>query len=396
MYLDLEGSLRALCVLIALTGPCSKELRAPSFAEPKIEIATVETRAEERPGPYQGRFISRRRPRSVHGVDNRPSIARPSRPHDVFSLVALLSEIRQTLADLFSGEIIAELHERLDTPTYTSWAVMSAIRFCRLRAIVKGAAVSSDILQLLDDDGRTFDQATSDDDELDVSDSEGHDPAWTYRSGPGRGAWEREDRREDRMRRNVLYEMLDDYSLRLWCEKAQQRAIGVEVEDFWGESGDATAPRFSNDLQAWEVSRTYPDLLENAPAKASGINKFGPETQRTRSQGSTVPDPASPTRAGPPTGTSSRLAVSPMSTDVSSEEDDTTGGILIGSPHGPALFYPPNPLGENFLPTRLPKKLVAKHLILGSDMAAMRARIHLQLNEIAGVSVGRKGNRHCG
>ncbi|ORY92731.1 hypothetical protein BCR35DRAFT_7159 [Leucosporidium creatinivorum] len=250
-----------------------------------------------------------------------------------------------------------------------------------------------------------------DEDELD-EDETGEEDEWTLRRGFPSSPESAGARRERKLKRNVLYELRDDYELKMWCEKAQARARGVEMDDDndlagWSvDRGDdllssVGAPRFTHDIQPWEVSKPYPALGFSTP-KMKGKKKLdlialGAELDRSPTKANLpLPPPPSATTTNNISAHTSMmhtLYFSHPSTDASPPLTDCSDDEYFepGSLHGPAFFCPEDVLSEGFLPPRLPKALVNPHpaVPLGREMGVMREKVHKQLNEIAGVSSAR-------
>lgn len=409
--------LRELSVELRLTSEEDKaDLAEQAQATGDIDLDFEE---EDELSGTRGRLIHRRRPTRLPAADiqlaaNGTSSNRPE--HDVLSFVALLSEVRQTLMNFWSSSVLGELQKRVDAPTYAIWAAESAIKWCLNRALFKSGQVATEILKLLDDNGEMFDvpssPSSSNQDELgsnpysysSSSESDTDDDKWAFRSAPGRGTWQKkaETRREQNLRRNVLYEMRDDFALRTWCIRAQARANEVDdaaVNEAWGarwiSAGGASSsvgpPRFTNDVQAWEVSKRYPRSLtdgELTVEKVKGTKKKAAKRKAIS--------------ARPPTGSSpSRVGNSPAATDVGTSDegdsldDDDDDVLPFGSAHAPTYFYPEDAIGQALLPNRLPKRLVQRNSLLGPEMSAMRSHIHLALNDLAGVSPARESRGGC-
>lgn len=374
-----------------------------------IHVGPAPTSSPSKKSPtFRGQFKSRRRPLSLDPVASTSTSlpTQPPAPHDYLSFVALLSTVRHTLLDLFSSKIIPKLKERLDTPTYALWAVGNAARWCRRQAILTGGEVARDMMQLLDDDGVTFDASDDDDEDDELEEGEDEDE-WALRRGAGGSSPESAGgRRERRLRRNVMYDVMDDYALRMWCEKAQVRAHGMSEDDElqgWSfDRGDdliasVGAPKFVDGVQPWEVSKPYPTLVGFQPASRIGTQS----KKKVTLESLAAALDSSPTKSTlPPTNGDSSAAradalrdlyfggpgtdASPPLTDC--DDDDY---FEPGSAQAPEFFCPEDTLGEAFLPPKLPRTLVDAEpfLPLGRDMAKMRERVHEGLNEIAGVSV---------
>lgn len=351
---------------------------------------------------HKGQLKSRRRPASLAPVASSSTSPLPPARHDYLSFVSLLSTARRTLLDLFSSAIIPSLKDRLDTPTYALWAVSNATRWCRQEAILKGGEVAGDLLRLLHDDGESFDMTDEEDeDELNEKSDE---EEWALRRGFPSSQESAGARRERRLKRNPLYELRDDYDLKMWCEKAQARARGIEMEgdnDLAGWSVDrgddllssVGAPRFTQELQPWEVSKPYPSPhLTSSMIKKKSLDfvalaaKLSTPTKSKSKSNQPLPPPPSARS----TSMMQSLYLSHPSTDASPPLTDCSDDEYFesGSLHGPAFFCPEDVLSESFLPPRLPKALVKSSpaMPLGKEMEMMRKKVHQELNEIAGVS----------
>lgn len=363
------------------------------------------TTSPKKKNHQKGQLKSRRRPASLAPVASSSNSPLPSARHDYLSFVSLLSTTRRTLLDLFSSSIIPSLKDRLDTPTYALWAVSNATRWCRREAILKGGEVVGDLLRLLHDDGESFDM--TDEEEEDELDGKSDEEEWALRRGFPSSQESAGTRRERKLKRNPLYDLRDDYKLKLWCEKAQARARGVEMEednDLAGWSVDrgddllssVGAPRFTHEVQPWEVSKPYPSLgLSTSRIKgkksldlvALAAELSSPTKSKSKSK-SNQPLPPPPSTTS--TSMMHSLYFSHPSTDASPPLTDCSDDEYFepGSLHGPAFFCPEDVLSEGFLPPKLPKALVnpSPAVPLGREMGMMREKVHQQLNEIAGVS----------
>lgn len=143
---------------------------------------------------FHGKLRDRRRPTSRTSSAFPPSSFLPpsAPPHDVLSLLALLTRTRHALVNLFALVVIPALKERLP-PTFALWATTNALGWCRRTSIREGAEVAQLMVQLLEDDGSIDDSGSEQ--ETDVDDSEDEEA--------GKMGEAIEDRRERRKRRNV-------------------------------------------------------------------------------------------------------------------------------------------------------------------------------------------------
>ncbi|KAK4700459.1 hypothetical protein P7C70_g5788, partial [Phenoliferia sp. Uapishka_3] len=305
----------------------------------------------------KGQLVDRRRPTAadMNLSPDCPSFSTQSshRRHDFLSLVALLTETRQTLLHLFTHSILPALKDRLP-PTYSIWAATSVEKWFLRSAVRKAADVARIFDMLRSDSGETFDITDEEsesedlprdldvfaDDEDDFDDFLGNLPSQSSTR----------DRTGERLRRNILYDMLDDFSLRNWGEMAKERAREVDRQGQQG--GDA----LSTDVPpVWDVSQPYP---VSSPESSIAIKRVSRVWER----------PASP-----------------ATTNLDSSDSDATDyDDEPGSKFEKAQFFcPADPLEEGLLPRRLPRSLL--HHAPGKDMESVRQRVLSLLNEVAGL-----------
>ncbi|KAL8278910.1 hypothetical protein RQP46_008579 [Phenoliferia psychrophenolica] len=305
----------------------------------------------------------------------------PTRRHDFLSLVALLTKTRQTLLSLFSTSILPALKTRIP-PTYSIWAATSVEKSLLRTGVRKAAEIarSFDVLQA--DSGSSFD--LSDDDDESDSDSDWENEA----SGDddlGQLAWERDMRtgfadeedddfsqslgavlsspssytstmkKNERVRRNPMWEMRDDYSLRNWCVLAQARARELERQSDPADGGEYSLSLSTDPLPVWEVSKSYPS--NHVTTSLSSRRRKGRIWENPASSATTVSDGSS-----------------------SDDDDDDSGSIASARS---AFFYIEDPIEGGLLPQRLPKALLFH--APGREMEYMRQGIHAKLNEVAGI-----------
>lgn len=351
------------------------ELRRPSQGR-RLD---VDDPAESDSLEYTGQFRSRRR-NTAKNTRKDPG----SRAYDYLSVIELLSQIRTYLCELFPATIIPVLRERLP-PTYTLWAADGAIVWCRREAIGKARDAADSITELLDDDGDHFDCTSKtaspvrsgrsytlthdiivETDDFDMlSDSSGTDE------------WQAEERRQDRLVHNPLRLLRDDYELRRWCTGANERARMLEMADT--ESDFVSSPDWLHPVPSLDVARAFePDSSESERHR-----------RRRRRLRLSRADPSSSPPSSPPGGDSlPGLSRSDSETETSDLDELADEDIRVNARRlSDDFFYPPDPIGEELLPRRLPKELVERNLQRGPELEEHREQLHHTLNQIAGVRV---------
>lgn len=343
-------------------------------------------RAEDRVGTT-GQFRSRRRPESAPSTQQGGS-----RTYDYLSVIALLGRIRSHLCDLFAATVIPVLKERLP-PTYTLWTVDSAIVWCRREAIRKARDAAELMLELLDDDGERFESSqcasSPSPSPMSVDARDGgvgffdiivDDGECGILGRPdGHEEWLAEQRRAERLQQNPLHLLRDDFELRRWCSEVIERARMLEFVD--DDSSGLRSPKWTEPIPPWEVS---------AGVRCdSSESDLGPKVRRSAFLRQAPPHLTSSASPSPSANTSPLPDLSHSDSDTSSELDELSmGDIEVGSSRlSPEFFYPDDPLGEGFLPRRLPKAVVESSSKGGSELEEHRERLHAALNQVAGVSV---------
>ena len=138
-----------------------------------------------------------------------------------------------------------------------------------------------------------------------------------------------------------LYQMQDDWSLRMWYENAREKAAQLDDDGDLGDGG------LTGETRPWEVS-----------------DEVRTSAYRPRKRHSTALH----------------------SPSFSSDPDDSDRSTFSTADE---FFHPTDLLDEQLLPSRLPKSLVKRSPIprLGKDMEQFQRRIHDMLNSIAGLQV---------
>jgi hypothetical protein len=319
------------------------------------------------PFEHSGTFTSRRRPTSfppshplsharLNAYDPISSsfelLSSNRQPHDLLSFIALLSRTRSTLVDLFSSYIIPVLKDRLP-PTYGLWTTSNALASCRRIARLQSGDVASLILQLIQDEGEEWD--VSDDDEEEEEEEEEDEEDELAGMSEAEDGWNhtRLEKKERRMERNVMFEMRDDWGLRMWCEKAQARALEEREE---GGEEDCV---LLDEVRPWEVSKSISHVSKTASkAKRGRKIKLGMRKKKISS-----------------------------AYDFDDTFDSSGASDSSSSSTSDDFFYPSDPLQESLLPAKLPKTVIKRSPFppLGRDMSRLRSQLHSALNELAGL-----------
>ncbi|GJN89217.1 hypothetical protein Rhopal_002196-T1 [Rhodotorula paludigena] len=361
---------------------------------------------------YCGQFRSRRRPRCTSTT---AALADTISPYDYLSTIALLTEVRQYLADLFAQTVLPKLRD-LAPPTYTLWAAEGAIIWCRREAIKQGGQLAQLLVDLLDDEGDQFDADSEPDilvageDDM-IVDSDAFDKPFgaMVASDDEGGAfghvaqWRDEEKRQRRLESNVLSALRDDFELRCWCEHALERASALEQRE-WLDA--AIEPDWITPPLSVEVFKVSDGTTSDLEGDEAGMPRRG-RTSGLRLPVSLEPKSSSSSQlASPPTSpppgsddddalrdgyvAAMRLASafsSPSSTDSDDmgsddEEAPTSAQSRVRSP---GFFYPKDLVGERFLPSRLPKEVLTPSRTRGREMEEQREKVHDALNSIAGI-----------
>ncbi|POY74875.1 hypothetical protein BMF94_2148 [Rhodotorula taiwanensis] len=348
------------------------------------------------PAKFTGQFRSKRRP-----AGRKDSNGRPIEAYTYLAVIDLLTQIRSYLCDLFAATVIPQLRDRLP-PSYTLWATDSAIVWVRREAIKRARDAADLIVELLDDDGDRFDssecssscrsspmQIDADDRShpfdiiVDMDEAEG-----MLDGSQGMDEWQAEEHRQQRLADNPLRLLRDDYELRKWCIDMSDRARMLDlVED------DTTAirsPDWIKRVPSFEVSSL--DGAQSSDSDMPGIGRSVRRKTLFSSRSRIVETPSS----SPPPGVNRDRSASPdvpglthsdtetepsSEVDELSEEDIAVGSTLLARD----FFYPDDPLGEGFLPRRLPLELVDKKSKGGAELQEHRELLHSVLNEVAGL-----------
>ncbi|GAA6050202.1 hypothetical protein JCM3770_000451 [Rhodotorula araucariae] len=379
--------------------PEEGDASAPIGRPSQMELADDECDPDKYRGEFKPRYRARR---------TKASFAFPGshQPHDYLSTIHLLSRVRAYLADLVARTVVRRLRELLPA-NYSLWAATGAIAWCRRDAVRRGGDVAQLLIELLDDDGETFDaDSASADSQQDIlvggeNDVRFDDPFAIVMPDSVDGGlygqlaeWRAEEKRQQRLAENVLVDMRDDFELRCWCETALERARDLEQRD-WATEGDE--PRWIDPVKAFEVSRSSlaseSDLDE--PRAKSGF--VIPRVLRPRVTEDCTSPPTSPPLetddylAAIRTRASLASSPTPADSDVTTEDDDDE--LELGGRRGsvrrysPEFFCPEGLLDEQFLPARLPKTLVLPSAARGREMEVQRAQVHHLLNVINGLQI---------
>lgn len=136
-----------------------------------------------------------------------------------------------------------------------------------------------------------------------------------------------------------LWSMQDDWSLRMWCETAREKAAQLDDDGDLGDGG------LTDEIRPWEVS----DEVKSSA--------YRPRKRKSLHSSSFSDDPDDSDRS------------------THSTADD--------------FFHPTDLLDEQLLPARLPKSLIKRSPVpkLGKDMEHFQRRIHEKLNVVAGLQV---------
>ncbi|GAA6063131.1 hypothetical protein JCM10212_002334 [Sporobolomyces blumeae] len=350
--------------------------------------------------PRTGRFISRRRPTrlsSSSGPTLHPvQAARAgSTPHDFLSLIHLLSTIRSYLADLFALTVIPKLKASMAS-TYSIWAIEGAIAWCRRRAIEASAEAGELVLDLLNHD---LDAPFETDSETSGVD---YDSSMDCGSGSVETGWGIVIREEDESDGdsddwsrfigrakarddNPLASMRNDSKLRCWAEDAIERDKALLRKEWLTKKVE---PNWIAKPGPWEVSMPAVDEgseADDAQAKTTGLARFKSPWSAFSKPRTLAPEPpTSPPEAevaDEPPSTGSRSVPSNWSSAPSDPETEDEDDPTAYSDY----FSPEDLVGEGFLPSKLPKTVVTPSLSRGKSMEQARARLHVKLNEVAGL-----------
>lgn len=337
-------------------------------SQPASPPSDVSSEEEDRTIPSRGQFTNRRRPTSLS------SSSRIDEPHDILSFIHLLTTTRQHLINLFSSSIIPILKKRLP-PTYSLWAASNGVKCLRSKALIRGAKVAKMILDLLDDDGETYDVSEGEEEERD-SDEETDDDQevldatlFWWESNGGKRKETEEEKRERRLQSNFFLEVFDDLTLRIWCEKALERGnAAVKMKKEGGSQ-----PNWIGSVSSWDISRALPSSLRNKP-KSSKSRRKNLTLNNTQTKAHNILRQIL-----------SNSSPSKIKYDNSSGEDTDTEE---SHHHFDSIiyFYPQNTMNEELLPPRLPKSLLGESKIsLGKELSSMRNLIKTDFDTIAGL-----------
>ncbi|GAA5835659.1 hypothetical protein JCM11251_002987 [Rhodosporidiobolus azoricus] len=355
---------------------------------------------EEDPFRFTGQFVSRRRPRQLDSsLRVEGGIATRIR-HDYLSLIHLLNQVRQYLADLFSLTVIPKLRHILP-PTYSLWAVDGAIVWTRRQAVESSADVAQLILDLLDDDGDELSDFGSDDQlEPDIAVFDGianYEPDDLLQARFSLNWHDQEKRRQD----NPLFALKDDYQLRCWCESALYRRRETKNKEWAASPGK---PAWSRPIEPWSVALSVEggsDLDEPRSGnggmggrKRGGFRGIGGLPASLQPKTLTTP-PTSPPGGDLDTAYDEddefpgEIAVPELEASTSSgeetDEEEYDASLSRVRSRSTAFFYPEDLVDEHFLPVRLPKEVVMSRKDRGREMEKRRAELHEKLDEVAGL-----------
>jgi hypothetical protein len=376
------------------------------------EAIVLNEQGEADEQPRSGQFKSRRRPTRLSvPYENAPTPPSPlesssstPQPHDFLSFVHLLTQIRTYLLDLLPSTIYPQLIEVIG-PTYSLWSTETAISWCRRKAIEKGREAGIIVLELLDDDPEAVLESTtlisdpedsSFESDILLEDSSGGEESWGIEIRDTRNDsssnWSDFVKMDKKRNDNPLNLMREDFKLRCWAEDAIERQRAMEREQ-WQEK--LSQPRWLHEPEPWEVSRPINDDFESSDSEVPFMRR----NNKNLSTPFSVPRSSKFSRSPPQTLTSpprafrdgdilvSTPALSPSTSSSSSEYDSFSDpSSEPDSTTYSDYFYLEDHLGEEFLPSKLPKAVVTPSSSRGKEMEKARALLHAKLNEIAGVS----------
>ncbi|GAA5870690.1 hypothetical protein JCM3774_001726 [Rhodotorula dairenensis] len=353
------------------------ELRRPSQGR-RLDLIDV---AESDPYKYTGQFSSRRRKAATKGRSGSAA-----KSYDYLSVIDLLSRIRTYLCELFPATIVPNLRERLP-PTYTLWAADCAIVWCRREAISKARVAADLMVELLDDDGDTFDCTDKSSrssqggivHDIRVDDTEEHFDLLSGSTGPD--DWQAEEQRHERLADNPLRLLRDDYELRRWCVDASERARLLEL----GDDGTSfvASPDWLRPVPPVDIALALgDDSSDSEPSRRTRKRLRLSEVAPSSSPPSSAPSCNIASGESPP-----RISLSDSDTETSDFDELSDDGIPVdGIRHlADDFFYPPDPLGESLLPRRLPKELAERNSQRGPELEEHREQLYRTLNQIAGL-----------
>ncbi|KAM0755683.1 hypothetical protein T439DRAFT_320390 [Meredithblackwellia eburnea MCA 4105] len=291
----------------------------------------------------------------------------------------------------FSRQLIPALKKRIP-PTYSIWAANNFEKSCLSDAIRKSAEVARTFEALLADSGDVFDSSgeeDDDEDELIWSDDDIEDEVHNILPSSDDFLGEEPDEvdkelgwlldssqesadtsRAKRLKRNVLFEMMDDLPLRTWCEMAKDKEKDLEQV---GDDVPGGLAMFTDvPISPWPVHKPF------TAADAASLKSMAKKSQKVK------------LRAGV------GLVIHVHNSDSGSSDDaehapysDDSTSSAVTSPttfrNSSTYFYPEDPIGENLVPFRLPNSLLNPSS--SSTMEKMRLHAIVALNQVAGLQL---------